>query len=345
MRKNKRTYRLLIIVALSLFGFISVKAQNTLQVYDAETLEPLVYATTIFTNDRGQNKYGTTDEYGEVEIPFSTTTTIQISYIGYQKLHKTIEPNRARAVYLFPYESEINEVVITGLSAEEEVEESMYEVAVIKQDEIESKGANNLRDALMSEMNVRIQQDGVLGSNVSLQGLDGANVKIMIDGVPVVGRVNGNIDLSQINLNNIERIEIIEGPMSVIYGTDAIAGVINLITKSSQDNKWDGNVSSYYESIGTYNVDASVGLKKGNHLLQANGGRYFFNGWNADSYDRNVEWDPKEQYFGGLTYVYRTQSDWFNRFKVNYYSDKILNRKDPTGVFPVAFDDWYKTKR
>ena len=58
----------------------------------------------------------------------------------------------------------------------------------------------------------------------------------MIDDVAVIGRLNGNIDLSQINLNNVERIEIVEGPLSVEYGTDALAGTINLITKSTENN-------------------------------------------------------------------------------------------------------------
>ena len=68
---------------------------------------------------------------------------------------------------------------------------------------------------------------------MSVQGLSGENVKILIDGVPVVGRLNGNVDLSQINLTNIERVEIVEGPLSVNYGTNALAGTINLITKKN----------------------------------------------------------------------------------------------------------------
>ena len=58
----------------------------------------------------------------------------------------------------------------------------------------------------MNENNVRVSKDGVLGSSMSINGIDGQNVKIMIDGVPMIGRENGNINLDQINVKNAERI-------------------------------------------------------------------------------------------------------------------------------------------
>ena len=60
-------------------------------------------------------------------------------------------------------------------------------------------------------------------------------------------RLNGNIDLSQINLNNIERIEIVEGPLSTIYGTDALGGTIKIISKKTRDAR--KNINTYYETI------------------------------------------------------------------------------------------------
>ena len=56
---------------------------------------------------------------------------------------------------------------------------------------------------------------------------------MLVDGVPVRGRLNGQVDLSQLSLNNVERVEIVNGPMAVEYGTNALAGTINLITKSN----------------------------------------------------------------------------------------------------------------
>ena len=79
--------------------------------------------------------------------------------------------------------------------------------------------------------------------------------------MPVIGRMNGSLDLSQINVNNIERVEMIEGPMSVNYGTNALAGVINLITKDNVEGV-QLNTNAYYESVGQYNLDAKHCLRK-----------------------------------------------------------------------------------
>ena len=72
---------------------------------------------------------------------------------------------------------------------------------------------------------------------MSMQGISGENVKILIDGVPVLGRLDGNIDLSKINLNDVDQIKVIEGPQSVSYGTNGMAGTINIIIKKDQKKK------------------------------------------------------------------------------------------------------------
>jgi len=79
---------------------------------------------------------------------------------------------------------------------------------------------------LSTELNIRTTHDGALGSSLTMQGLGGEHIKILVDGVPVIGRENGNIDLDQINLQNVDHIEVINGPMSVVYGSNALAGVI-----------------------------------------------------------------------------------------------------------------------
>ena len=126
---------------------------------------------------------------------------------------------------------ELLEVVVTGLISETTAENAIHKIRIIGSKELNSGLFLDLGSALSKELNINLTQDNVLGSSISIQGVSGQNVKILIDDVPVIGRLNGNIDLSQISLSNIERIEIIEGPLSTIYGTDALAGTINIITK------------------------------------------------------------------------------------------------------------------
>ncbi len=99
-------------------------------------------------------------------------------------------------------------------------------------------------------MGIRLDQSGVFGTNLSIRGLGGENLKVLIDGVPVIGRLNGNLDLGQMNINNADHIEMVEGPMSVIYGSNALAGVVNIITKENKNVPVSANVNGYYESVG-----------------------------------------------------------------------------------------------
>ena len=148
---------------------------------------------------------------------------------------------------------DINEVVITGQLSEKSAEEAVHKVRIISGKKLKSGLFTDLGQILEKELNIRLTQDNILGSSISLQGISGQNVKILIDDVAVIGRMNGNINLSQINITNIERIEIIEGPLSSIYGTDALAGTINIITNKSNDS--ERSINTYYETIGKYNID------------------------------------------------------------------------------------------
>jgi outer membrane receptor for ferrienterochelin and colicins len=128
----------------------------------------------------------------------------------------------------------LDQVVVTGQFTPTDTRSTVNTVKVIGRQQIENRGAANIGELLQAEANIRINQDAILGGVISINGLQGENVKVLIDGVPVVGRLNSNVDLNQISLSNIQRIEIVEGAQSVIYGSDASAGVINLITKKSQ---------------------------------------------------------------------------------------------------------------
>jgi len=130
---------------------------------------------------------------------------------------------------------DIEDVVVTAQYAPTDSRNALQEIRTITKETIKRRGANNLEQLLSFETNIRINQDAVLGSSMSLGGIGGQNVKIMIDGVPVIGRLNGNVDLSQINLNQVERVEIVEGPLSVYYGTDALN--LEFLLKSKIEEK------------------------------------------------------------------------------------------------------------
>ena len=207
----------------------------------------------------------------------------------------------------------IKEVVITGQLTEKYNDETVHKVHVITSKQLNSGLFTDLGQVLEKELNMKLLQDNVLGSNISIQGISGENVKILIDDIPVIGRLNGNIDLSQISLKNIDRIEIIEGALSTLYGTDALAGTVNIITKKEPD--FSKSFSTYYESIGKYNFDYILAKQLNNQTITYQFERNYFNGWSKNqkytllpteelaNENRFKAWKPKEQFINKLQYI------------------------------------------
>ena len=239
-----------------------------------------------------------------------------------------------------PFMVDVKDVVVTGQYGSGSVQKSVYEVKVITNAELKAKGANNLREALQTKLNIDLGQDPVYGSSVGINGISGEGIKIMVDGIPIVGRMDGKLDLSQISLNNIERIEIVEGPLSVVYGTDAMGGVINIITKTFQAEKVNLNLKGYYETAGLYNVELNTGFAFKKHQLYLSGGRNFFDGFTTrKSVERFQEWRPKEQYFADAKYVYVA-----DRFRVSlagsFFRELMLDRSAPKLSYTPADQSW-----
>ena len=247
------------------------------------------------------------------------------------------------------------EVVVTGQLSQVNAKDAIHKIRVINNKILTSGIFNDLSNVLEKELNVRISQDNILGSSISMQGISGQNVKILINEIPVIGRMNGNIDLSQINLSNIERIEIVEGPMSTIYGSDALGGTINIITKQVSANT--KVINTYYESIGKYNCDLLLTNKKENSSSSYSFGRKYFNGWKknqefqliptnelADT-NRLKTWKPKEQFFHKITYNLKSNNISVNNYFETFY-EKITNLGNPRQpYYENAFDEYFHTYR
>lgn len=322
---------------------------NTIYVLDQSNKTPLQNATvkiTCIANDCNDSTIILkTNKFGFVKNPLQKKAIIKISFIGYESIEDTIEnSSRELKYFMSPISIMLNEVVTTGQFIPTTAQQSVFPVNVLNKERISSQAAVNLRDVLATEMNMRIGVDNILGSNISIDGISGQNVKIMIDGVPVIGRLNGNIDLNQLNLNNADRIEIIEGPMSAIYGTDALGGVINIISKDI-NNQFSASINSYYESIGVANFDADITTSLNDYRILLNGGRYFFAGFSDSNQKRFKDWKPKEQYFANFS-VAKNFGDIELRYSGNYFYEYILNRGEPRLPYgESAFDDKYFTNR
>ena len=242
---------------------------------------------------------------------------------------------------------DLDDVVVTAQYAPTSSKNALQTIRTIDKTVIAQRGANNLEQLLNQDPNIRISQDQILGSGLSLLGVGGENIKIMIDGVPVVGRLDGNIDLSQINLSNVERVEIIEGPMSVNYGTDAIGGVINLITKKSQLLPLEITLNQQVESRAENSTSIDAGLRLNDQfLIRLKAGRDWFNGYSPDT-SRSVLWNPKEQGFVDGLLRYDLGGDHSLRYQFAFFDEEVQNLGNVRRpqFKPYAFDDNYLTQR
>lgn len=120
-------------------------------------------------------------------------------------------------------------IIVTDTKKESHLSSSTLPVTVIGKEDIFRQSAVRLSDILSEQVGLFIMQDH--GSGVQMQGMDPDYVLILIDGEPVTGKQAGAIDLSRFSVGNIQQIEIVKGPSSSLYGSDALAGVINIITK------------------------------------------------------------------------------------------------------------------
>ncbi|WP_143883424.1 TonB-dependent receptor plug domain-containing protein [Chryseobacterium binzhouense] len=185
--------------------------------------------------------------------------------------------------------SKIDEVVITGQYKQQSINKSIYKVEIIDAQQIKNMAATTASEVLNQNLNILIEPNSGNGdSNVRIMGLGGAYTKILIDNIPVVSDqgMGNQVDLSKINVNNIERIEIVKGAMGVEYGNNAVAGVINIITKKNYAKKLTALLSLQEETVGK-DYDW---YKKGNgrHVQNLNLGYKISENWNITAdFNRN----------------------------------------------------------
>ncbi len=243
-----------------------------------------------------------------------------------------------------PISKNLEEFVVTGQYVKGTKEQTIHKIDIISRETIDKLAAQNLKDVLSNQLNIRLVEDNILGTNISMQGINGENIKILIDGIPLIGRLNGNIDLSQINLSNIEKIEIIQGPMSVNFGTNALGGVINLISKTPSKEKLKIASNNYYETSGHFNFLGNIDYHKNKTSISLDGGRNFFDGWSENSNTRNQQWKPKEQYLLNATAIHELSKTKI-KLQLQAFDELITNRGIPLSNIINAFDDYYHTIR
>lgn len=153
------------------------------------------------------------------------------------------------------------QVVVTGTRNAVRLKDSPVRIELIDQQQIKTTSMTALGDLLKEQPGLLLQ--GGIRSGIQMNGLGPDYTLILIDGQPVIGRIAGVIDLTRISVGNIDRVEVVKGPMSSMYGSEALAGVINIITETPREG-FGGNVLMQALTHGPLEIRVESGFGSSN---------------------------------------------------------------------------------
>lgn len=152
---------------------------------------------------------------------------------------------------------ELNPVVVTGTGVHQRLKDTPVAVEVISGEEIRNAGTTDLQEALTMTIPSLSFSPNAMGSYLRMNGLTNSHVLVLVNGRKLVGDISGNVDLGQIDVSRIKRIEVLNGAASTLYGSDAVGGVINIIMDEPTDRAQFDSSSRYMRKN---RFDQSLGL-------------------------------------------------------------------------------------
>ena len=279
--------------------------------------EPVDYATVYL---KGTTFSGTTNDKGIYHITAPAGNyTVVFSSVGFEKLEiKTSIKTKDRTklnVKLKPA-TQLAEVIVVGNTLSK-VKNSAFNATAVDTKELVNT-TKTLSEALSKAPGMKIRESGGVGSDmaVTMDGFSGKHVKVFIDGVPQEG-VGSSFGINNIPVNFADRIEVYRGVVPVGFGSDAIGGVINIVTPKRQ-RRWFLDASYSYGSFNTHKTYVNFGQTLGN------GFKYEINAF--QNYSDNNYWidAPVEDFAtGGIN---KNKLEHVRRFNDTYHNEAVIAR-------------------
>jgi hemoglobin/transferrin/lactoferrin receptor protein len=231
------------------------------KITDSKSRDPIDGAVVFIS----YNFMAYTNSSGNYSIPGlkEGNVKVKISRIGYKPLSEIINVNNETEKN-FTIESspiEFDEVIVSTTRLDKYMRDSPYSEVMLSKDKIESKPFQSLPDALKTEPGLSIISEGTWGTEINIRGLSRENVVALIDGNRIVTSTDVAARFSLVDLNDVERIEVIEGASSSVYGSGATGGIVNIITRSPKFRdsfSVNGDISTGYNTVN--NLSMTSGL-------------------------------------------------------------------------------------
>ena len=274
---------------------------------------------------------------------------VKVSHIGYKSISVPVvigQGSNRKDFYLEPSPIELDEVIVSAEKKEKYLRDTPYSEALVGKDKIENKSYQSLSDALQQESGVALLRDGIWGTEVSIRGLNRENIVTLVDGNRISTSTDVAARLSMINLNDVDRIEIIKGASSSIYGSGATGGIINIVTKAPKQYSsfsLNGDVSAGYNSVN--NLSAFSGsLFTGNSFLSSKFSGSYRKAQNVQTPSGELKNSQFEDYsLSGTIDVFPFDNQ---TLKLDYQLFKALNIGIPgSSVFPDKADVRYPDEK
>lgn len=250
--------KLLLIIIIYLAEFIAAQTFTLKgRVTNSENDSPIQGATVFISYS--YVAYSNADGYYSIGKLSEGKYQIKVSSLGYKSFSTELEidSDLTNDFALTPSAIELDEVVVSTNRTENYLRNSPFAESLVGKEEIQIRPSFSLPDILQNEPGVSLLRDGIWGTEVSIRGLNRENVITLIDGSRIATSTDVAARLSMVDINSVERVEVIKGASSSIYGSGATGGIVNIITKSPQlyDRfSLNGNVISEYNTVNNLSV-------------------------------------------------------------------------------------------
>ena len=291
---------------------------------------------------------------------------LRVEHVAYAPLERGLDAARYDGapleLRLTPRPVMLSALVVTAGRRLQRLADVPVATELVSSREIRETGATDLASVLTERTGIEIQGGHPAGTGVMIQGLGSERVLVLLDGQPFIGRLSGSIDLSRIPTSMIERIEVVKGPQSTLYGSEAMGGVVNVITRSPDGPTWttsanltagdqgrvdvSGNVIggvgglTGLVDIGRRSVDLAPGMDAGDGALARRWDGLVKLGWRTPLEGLRLEasgllLDERQRWRAGQLYHFADNRQWSGRLGAVW--ERGRHRLSPT-LYATAFD-------
>jgi outer membrane receptor for ferrienterochelin and colicins len=313
------TSKKIILFFILLLGFSIASSQNNFEAHvsDAQTNKPLMGVNAVL---QGTDIGASADANGLIKIENipDGTYTIEFSFVGYNILERTFSFPLTIVtpvmISLVPDTQTLQDIEITTTRSTRTIEDIPTRMETIGAEELEEKGnmrPGDIRMILMESTGIQVQQTSPVSGNANfrIQGLDGRYTQLLKDGFPLYSGFAGGLSIMQIPPLDLKRVDIIKGASSTLYGGGAIAGIVNLISKTPT---LEPELSFLLNGTSALGLDISGFYSQRINKI----------GWTIyAAHNRNRDYDPADI---GFTAIPRFQRYTINPHLFLYLSDKTL---------------------